>query len=137
MSKASRQWNAELDNLPEILTWVRHQLDATNLGDTEKKLVEVALEEAVVNVILHGTKEGPVKLLLSCRMEKGKEISFELADTAPPFNPLTQKPPKRESEDIETIEEGKAGMILMHKCMDLLLYRRENEQNILTLTKNL
>lgn len=98
---------------------------------------ELALEEAVVNVIEHAAKQQPMELTLSIHIDENQQIEFVLKDSGPPFNPLTAEIPKREDLSLQEIPQGGLGLPLMRKCMDALLYRREGDFNLLTLIKNL
>ncbi len=127
---------AKLSHLPQILDWVRKQLESTPLDEAKKKQVELALEEAVVNVIHHGAAKTPLELKLSCSYEPSRQIAFDLSDPGPPFNPLTHPEPSTDTP-LEEREIGGLGLTFMRKCMDALFYRREEHQNILTLIKNI
>lgn len=127
------KFRPEISELPRILQWVREQVEPAELSDKEKKRVEVAMEEAIVNVISHGS---PAEITLDCHLELERQIEFVLRDDGPPFNPITD-----DAEDLkfdislEEREPGGLGISIMRKYMDLLLYRREDNQNILTLIK--
>ncbi|NGX37813.1 MAG: Serine-protein kinase RsbW [Chlamydiae bacterium] len=134
MTSSTRSFPTDLSILPHILSWVRKQVEDTPLDFSDKMRIELALEEAVVNMIQHGTAK---KFTLICRHKPNREIEFELSDQGDSFNPLTH--PERQNKDlpIEEIEVGGVGLPLMKKCMDALFYRREGEKNILTMVKNI
>ena len=48
--KVSKRFPAKIEKLPLILGWVRDQIEPIPLSVKEKKRVELALEEAVVNI---------------------------------------------------------------------------------------
>ncbi|MBS0630098.1 MAG: ATP-binding protein [Verrucomicrobia bacterium] len=123
---------AEIDQLPRILSWVRTQIEPTSLSDKEKKRVELAIEEAIVNVITHGK---PAEIGLYCLSEPSERIEFILKDAGPPFNPITADENLQEDLILEEREPGGLGISIMRRYMDLLLYRREDDQNILTMIK--
>lgn len=136
-SREEKTFAADLSHLDEILAWVQKEVRSTRLSRSEKMQVEVAIEEAVVNIIKHGAKEKTVTITLSCQHMAEEEILFELRDSGPIFNPLAQKLPLKESIPLEDVEEGGAGLILIQKCMDLVSYHREENQNVLTLVKKI
>ncbi len=123
---------AEIDALPQMLSWVRGQIEPTELVEKEKKRVELAMEEAIVNVITHG-KPGEIELL--CRCEPAERIEFILKDSGPPFNPITEDEDLQMDVNLEEREPGGLGLSIMRRYMDLLLYRREENQNVLTMIK--
>lgn len=130
----NKAFAATLAELPNILTWVRTQLDQTTLAKPEKMRLELALEEAIVNVIHHGKVE---ELSLGVRQSEGQQIEFELIDAGPAFNPLTHIQADDAELPLEQQVPGGKGLILMRKCADALLYRREEDVNVLTVVKKL
>lgn len=127
MEANRRSFHADIAHLPEILEWVRSELASSSLPKGASLHVELALEEAIVNVIKHTAAKEAFELSLSCRIEPQRQIEFELSDPGPSYNPLLEMPPNHTNEG--------RGLILIRKCMDALFYRRENERNILTLIK--
>jgi len=134
MSSNSRIFAAELRKLPEILSWVRAQIEKTSLNSSEKIRVELAIEEATVNVISHATDN--LELTLIYRHVPERQIEFDLCDFGPPFNPLIHPETEKETS-LEEREVGGLGLTFMKKCMDALFYRRDDDQNILTLVKKI
>lgn len=130
---ASRTFPKAIGELPAILAWIRRHLNETNLTGPEKMRLELAMEEAVVNVIRYSKSPD---LKLETRHTPSSEISFDLIDSGVEFNPLVHSVPESDAS-LEDHPEGGKGLILMKKCSDALLYRREGEKNILTLTKKI
>jgi len=133
--RVEKQFSADLAELPEILNWVRRQIEQTELSDPEKMRVELAMEEAIVNVITHAAVDHPLDFSLLCIQEPKSQIEFQLKDSGSPFNPLAHIGESQRELSIEEREPGGLGMTIMRKYMDVLLYRREENQNILTLIK--
>lgn len=126
-----------LDALPSVLVWVRRHLAETPLDEKEQKKIELALEEAVVNVVKHGLGEGNGEIALHCRIQTNRQIEFDLYDKGPLFNPLAHQQPIDTEAPLEDRNVGGLGLHLIHSCMDAVFYRREESQNILTLVKKL
>ncbi len=135
MKKTNKPFPATLTHLPKIMSWVRLHIEKTTLSSTEKKQVELALEEAIVNIIKHADVEK--EFSLSCTLEPKRQIEFILTDPGKPFNPLVQKSRLDPEAPLHERNEGGLGIVFMKKYMDGVLYRREEDQNILTLIKNL
>ncbi|NGX60447.1 MAG: Serine/threonine-protein kinase BtrW [Chlamydiae bacterium] len=131
---SSDSFPATIAKLPSILSWVRFHLDQTSLSKSEKMRFEIAMEEAIVNVIHHAKIE---KVHLSVRHEPGRQIAFDLTDPGPPFNPLMHPEPLKQKPLLEEQSLGGKGLLLIRKCTDALSYRREDDMNILTLVKKL
>lgn len=137
MTAETKTFTADLAHLPDILAWVRLQLAASGLPKGDRLHVELAMEEAIVNVINHTTSGQPFDFTLTCRIEPERQIEFDLIDPGPTYNPLADEPTPNLDLPVEELEEGGLGLVLMRKCMDALFYTRHQDQNILTLVKKL
>jgi len=130
----SKSFPATISQLPSMLIWVRTHLDQTSLAKPEKMRLELAMEEAIVNVIKHGKVD---ELSLGACQSEGQQIEFELTDAGPAFNPLTHPLPEETDLPLEKLEPGGKGLILMRKCTDAILYRRDGDLNVLTIVKKI
>ena len=120
-----------------MMQWVRENLVAVTKDPTFVKQFTLAMEEALVNVIKYAYQHPPGLLEIESHFEKGKgEISFTLRDEGFPFNPLLHSSP-REEGGIEERKEGGLGIFFMKKMTDSISYKRDQERNILILTKHL
>jgi len=98
--------------------------------------INLALEEAVSNVMLYAypeTKSG--RVLVECVKAPGKLV-FTISDSGIPFDPTQQAEP-----DITLSAEersiGGLGIHLVRQIMDEVRYERKEEKNILTLVKKI
>ena len=55
--RSSPAFLAELAQLPKILQWVREQIEEVDLAAGDKTKLELAIEEAVVNIMTHGASK--------------------------------------------------------------------------------
>lgn len=133
--KVEKQFSADLAQLPEILNWIHAQIEKTELSDSDKMRVELAMEEAIVNVITHAALDHSLVCSLVCIQEPKSQIEFQLKDSGPPFNPLAHIGESQNELSLDERKPGGLGIAIMRKYMDVLLYRREENQNILTLIK--
>lgn len=117
--------------LAQVLAWIRARLKETALSDSEAKKVQLALEEAIVNILAHS---GVEKLSMQCEVTPHK-IEFELRDRGKPFNPLNHQMRTGREDSLEEREEGGLGIMFMRAYLDELHYRREGEENVLVLIK--
>jgi anti-sigma regulatory factor (Ser/Thr protein kinase) len=62
-------------------------------------------------------------------------VEVEIADTSPPFDPLSIPEPELENS-IDKRKIGGLGVFLIRQVMDGVSYRYENGKNILVLIKN-
>ena len=98
--------------------------------------LDLALHEAVENVIRHGCADGaPHRLELSLRCD-GESVEVVLVDDASAFDPSSAAVPLA-PERIEDVVPGGHGIRLMRHFTDRLHYRREGERNVLTLARRL
>lgn len=98
--------------------------------------LNLALEEAVANVVLYAYPEGTDGTVdIDATMADGL-LTFVIADSGVPFDPTT----KAEADVTLSLEErpiGGLGIFLVRQLMDTVAYERKDNRNILTLTKHL
>ncbi len=96
--------------------------------------VNVALDEILTNVISYAYPEGGQHVITVRLAVKAAELVIEVEDDGCPFNPLTVAPPDlRKSTEERPI--GGLGLQLVRKMMDRLEYRREQDKNLLVMSK--
>ncbi|MGD0080677.1 MAG: ATP-binding protein [Methanoregula sp.] len=94
---------------------------------------QLAVEEAITNVIVHGYREQGGEIGVTCRATRGI-VEVQIEDAAPPFDPLSLPEPDL-TADIEERQVGGLGIFLIRQVMDEIVYRHENGKNILVLVK--
>ena len=94
---------------------------------------QLAVEEAITNVIVHGYRRPGCAITVICRVTLHR-AEIQLVDSAPPFNPLSLPEPDIEA-DVEERQIGGLGIYLLRQVMDEISYRYENGKNILVLVK--
>jgi len=121
---------------------VRFVLGAGPMGATESGIdqatamsLNLALEEAVSNVILYAYPEGTEGTVDVDAAIWEDRIDFRITDSGRPFDPTLSVGPdltlKAEERPI-----GGLGIYLVKKIMDHVSYTREDGKNILSMTKN-
>jgi len=130
-------FKAEIEELPSILQWVHKNLANVALPPSEIRKVELALEEALVNIIRHAYPNSSGQLEIICQHVPQKKLVFIIKDKGGPFNPLAQSVQPILTEKVEDVEVGGLGILLMQKCVDEVLYERLHPYNVLTLIKKL
>lgn len=92
--------------------------------------LNLALEEAVSNVMKYAYPEGEEhEITLTVKIDAGKMI-FELSDTGKPFDPtMTEAPDVTLSAEERSI--GGLGIFLVKNIMQSVEYHREGDKNIL------
>jgi serine/threonine-protein kinase RsbW len=119
----------------KIRTFLRENLQALNLSDNAYYQIELSLLEICINIVRYAypEDEGEISLKIWQQQEK---LFFEIRDWGIPFNPRKSKKPDIE-EIIRKGKKGGLGIFISRKLMDGFDYKRENEQNVLTMYKRI
>lgn len=132
-----RVFPAELDQLAGISAFAMDQAEALGMDDQGLFAVQMAVDEAATNVIIHGYQErgmeGEVRLL--CWKERGSFV-VQLRDHSPPFN-SNEVPDPDLNTSLEKRQEGGLGIFLMRRLMDRVEFAREGDENVLTMARRL
>jgi anti-sigma regulatory factor (Ser/Thr protein kinase) len=94
--------------------------------------LQVAIEEALVNIFQYAYPDGPGDVELRCLEGPEGTLVLEIIDTGIPFDPRVVEDPDIES-GIDDREVGGLGIFLIKNLVDELDYRREGNINILRL----
>ena len=98
--------------------------------------VRLALEEVVSNIINYGFEDN-YEHQISIEMNlQGETLTMKIKDDGKPFNPLEVKSTNLE-KPFDEREIGGMGIHIVRKLMDKILYKREEGNNVLQLTKYL
>ena len=123
----------ELDRLEPFLEGF---FDQNNLDPTLLPSVNLALEEALVNVIMYAYPEGKQGEMTLVAAVRDNAICMEISDMGVPFNPLQQK----EADLDVSLEErqiGGLGIHLIKEIMDEVEYAYQDGRNVLKMRKKL
>jgi len=123
---------AELNTLQEQLRLLQQKWSLPRKILTEINLV---LDELITNAINHGdcNKKYPIDITLT---KTGRELTIEVVDTGPPFDPTLKALPDT-TLPLDERECGGLGIYLARKFCDCWDYSRLNNENVLTLQKKL
>ena len=123
-----------LAEIPRLAAAIEAFGEDHHLGPELVSRITLAVEEAVVNVIVHGYG-GAGDQLCEVRLARDDEaVRITVSDEARPFDPLTQPPPDTKAP-LERRQDGGLGIYFVRTLMDDVRYRREGSRNILVLTK--
>jgi serine/threonine-protein kinase RsbW len=125
--------DADILAIPKISLTLDQTMRIHAFSDEEILDTQLAVEEAITNVIMHGYAGNPGQIVLSCRTTHAL-VEVQIEDSAPPFNPLSIPLPDTEGE-LEDRKIGGLGVFLIRQVMDDIIYRYENGKNILVLVK--
>jgi serine/threonine-protein kinase RsbW len=126
-----RVFKATTDTIPEVIGFIAGQAEAWGLHPQRLMQLELAVEEAVVNICLYAYEVPPGELLV--RVESGEgEFVVDLIDEGVPFDPLAVDEPDLRAPAGER-QVGGLGIFLVRRVMDEVAYRRLGASNILRL----
>ena len=133
-----------LDQLPVIRTALHNYGLCAGSDKRTLKRLEVALEEAVVNIINYSQAEwAELRVETSSEIESRKLI-VTLSDNGVSFDPTNKVPSDKIPSTQEELKDengewriGGLGIALLRQIADELHYRRIDNQNELTIIKNI
>lgn len=128
--------SAKLEHLHTLIDIVSNCAKEQGLSGKRINEIEIATEEALVNIFRYAYQgqEGDVEI--SCRTEDGGTFIIQIIDSGMAFNPLSLSEPDT-TLDIGDRQIGGVGVLLIRKLMDDVIYRRDGDKNILELVVNI
>ena len=126
-----RVFVANTDTIPDVIAFIAGEAEAWGLHPQRLMQLELAVEEAVVNICLYAYEVPPGELVV--RVESGEErFVVDLVDEGVPFDPLGVDEPDLVAPAGER-QVGGLGIFLVRRVMDEVAYRRDGSSNILRL----
>lgn len=126
-----------MDQLSEVYGFVERVADELMLNEKMCMTLNLALEEAVTNVIKYAypRKKGEDNIII--RLEKKEDrLKITVMDSGIHFNPTKKERPDT-SLPLQERKIGGLGILLIDEIMTKVSYRRRDNRNILTMTKEL
>lgn len=134
----TKTFPASLDKLYEMLNFVKQHAEVAGFDDRDMSMVELATEEALVNIISYGYPQRQGNITIDCQIvETEAGVKIVISDRGIAYNPLTNSKHFDINAPLEARTVGGYGIFFILKIMDEVDYRREDNSNILTLTKYL
>lgn len=123
---------AKLDHLESFIRSLSGWLQQNGMAAEKIPRVELAVEEALVNIIRYAYKgkEGDVELRGG--IADDQRFVIEILDSGAPFDVCTLPEPDLQC-NIRDRKVGGLGVYLIQRMVDELLYRREGDKNVLTM----
>ncbi len=122
---------AQLGNLERLVKSVSDCAEAQGFDGKKVNEIELATEEAIVNICNYAYPKDPGEVEIGCMLEDGRFV-IEIRDCGIPFDMTSFSAPDITADVIER-KIGGLGIFLIKRVMDEVRYRRENNQNILDL----
>ena len=126
----------DLKRVPRLNYFIDEVCEANGLDMPTTMQLNLAMEEAVVNVMNYAYPAGTKGDITIEVKSNGKELMFVISDTGKPFDP-TAKPEVDTTLSAEDRSIGGLGIHLIRQIMDHINYERLSGHNVLTLIKKL
>jgi len=126
----------DVDDVPHLAAFVDEVCEAVGFDMSTTMSINLALEEAVVNVMNYAYPQGTKGDVNVEAEANDKRLKFVITDSGTPFDPTA----KAEVDTTLSAEErpiGGLGIHLVRQIMDSINYERIDGKNILTLRKKL
>jgi sigma-B regulation protein RsbU (phosphoserine phosphatase) len=124
----------DVKEVPALAIFIGSICEDMNFDELTTAGINLAIEEAVVNVMNYAYSEGTRANILLEVTGDGKELTFVLRDSGIPFDP-TAAPEVDTTLPIEHRSIGGLGIHLIRHYMDVIRYERVDNQNVLTMIK--
>jgi len=124
---------SELRELDKVRKFLKKNLGGLDLSEEDIYKIELSLVEICTNIMRYAYPREKGEIVIKAWYEKG-DFSLEIRDNGVPFDPRQIKRPTLE-EMINRDQMGGLGIFLARKLMDRFSYGREDDQNILTMSK--
>ena len=118
-----------------MISWVRGQVEEGEFTERERRHIEIALEEALVNIIHYAYQSSNGVIEILCNDYPQDQVEIIIKDYGVPFNPLESSKKIDQSASLEERTEGGLGIAFIKELMDTMEYQREGKANVLTLKK--
>ncbi len=126
----------DITEVPTLGEFVEQVAEQLGYNMTDSMNMNLALEEAVVNVMNYAYPEGTIGDILIEAATTETQLVFTIKDSGTPFDPTQVKDPDT-TLSIEDRPIGGLGIFLVKQLMDSVTYNYTDGFNILTLKKKL
>lgn len=126
----------DIGQIPQLAEFMEAIASETGMDQVLAMSLNLALEEAVTNVILYAYPEGSDGQVDIEAVIWEDHLDFLISDSGKPFDPTAAIDPDL-SLDVMDRPIGGLGIYLVKQIMDSVSYARKDGKNILSMTKKL
>ena len=126
----------EIEEISKLEGFMEAVGDQTGIDASLITSLNLALEEAVTNVILYAYPKDSDGLVNIEAVLREHSIEFIITDSGAPFDP-TAAPEADVTLSAEERSIGGLGIYLVRQIMDEVHYQRLDDKNVLTMIKNI
>ncbi len=132
-----RTFDAVIASLPEVTSFINEWLESLECGMKAQAQVDLAVDELFTNIASYAYAPDSGKATVRLDFDEASRMaSVTFIDGGIPYDPL-MKPDPDVTLSAEEREIGGLGIYLAKKATDRMEYRREKDQNILTIYKTI
>ena len=133
----SRDFTASFSNFDPMMTFIRDSMKIFVKSEENTMQFEVAIEEAIVNIIKYGYSSPSGIIQICCQfLPSDRSFCVKIIDSGTPFNPLGNKELEPPS-GLENQNIGGLGIHFIKKMSDSVTYEYKDGKNQLTLKRKL
>lgn len=125
----SRPVRDDLADVGPAIEWAGQLVDQAKLSPDVRFAVDLGLEEALANLIMHGQSRGRAKDIVVSVAAGGEEAVVTISDHCAPFD-VTRR---QAAEGNAGLTAGGRGLKLLHAFTGELTYDSKDDQNTLTM----
>lgn len=126
-----------LAELPRVMDLVAHFCRELHAGACDQAALQLAMEEIVTNVMMHGYRDGQRHdFIVMIEAPERDRIRAIVTDDAPRYNPLA-RPEVDTTLPLDERPVGGLGVHLVRKMMDVCIYEHKDGRNIFTVERHL
>jgi serine/threonine-protein kinase RsbW len=126
------QFLADLTTLDQIMRYIRNEAAKSGIEEKTINRMELACEEAVVNIVSYAYPEKKGPLFVVCE-KKGHRFEITLRDQGVVFNPIDVDVDPQLDRPVQERPVGGLGIFLIRKVIDEASYQRVDNENVLRL----
>ena len=123
---------ARIENYMELCSWIRETREKWNINKEIANKLDICVEEIFANISNYAYSEN-IGIIEVEFKKTDDSIILEFKDEGKEFNPLMKPDPNLHLPP-EKKALGGLGIYLTKQMSDSMVYKRENDKNILTLT---
>ena len=126
----------DIRQIPQLAGFIETVAQDARLDKSLAMSLNLALEEAVTNVIMYAYPQGSDGLVDIEAVIRKDSIDFMVIDSGKPFDP-TSVPDANIESALEDRPIGGLGIFLVRNIMDTVKYERKEGKNLLSMTKRI
>lgn len=127
--------NNDIAEIPQLSAFIDSFAEEEDIDFSLVMGLQLALEEAVVNVMEYAYPKGTVGKVQISASANGDDLEFVISDSGKAFDP-TAKAEVDVDLGVEDRPIGGLGIHLVRNIMDSVKYCRKDDKNVLTLHKH-